>query len=138
MDPNWLLDRVRRRAFWISLVIVFIECGLFFPFLPGDTLLFALGLFIATGQLDSVPGPPFVELLVAMALLTAAAFLGNVVGYEIGRRHRSTALRARRPDHQAQVLRPDHRVLRQARQQGAGHRPLRARSCGPTSPSSPA
>ena len=86
MDPNYLLDRFGAELFWISLLIVFVECGLFFPILPGDTLLFALGLFIVTGQLDLFPGPPFVELLIAMAALTAAAFLGNVVGYEIGRK----------------------------------------------------
>ena len=86
MDPNYLLDRFGAELFWISLLIVFVECGLFFPILPGDTLLFALGLFIVTGQLDLFPGPPFVELLIAMAFLTAAAFLGNVVGYEIGRK----------------------------------------------------
>ena len=85
MDPNWLLDRFGAELFWISLVIVFVECGLFFPILPGDTLLFALGLFIATGQLDLFPGPVFVELLIVMTALTGAAFLGNVVGYEIGR-----------------------------------------------------
>jgi membrane-associated protein len=86
MDPNYLLDRFGAELFWISLVIVFVECGLFFPILPGDTLLFALGLFIVTGQLDLVPGPAFVELVVVMAALAGAAFLGNVVGYEIGRR----------------------------------------------------
>ena len=86
MDPNWLLDRFGAELFWISIIIVFIECGLFFPILPGDTLLFALGLFIATGQLDLFPGPPFVELLIAIGALTIAAFLGNVVGYEIGRK----------------------------------------------------
>ena len=86
MDPNWLLDRFGAELFWISLIIVFVECGLFFPILPGDTLLFALGLFIATEQLDLIPGPPFVELLIAITALTAAAFVGNVVGYEIGRR----------------------------------------------------
>ena len=86
MDPNYLLDRFGAELFWISLLIVFVECGLFFPILPGDTLLFALGLFIVTGQLDLFPGPPLIELLIAMALLIGAAFLGNVVGYEIGRR----------------------------------------------------
>ncbi len=86
MDPNWLLDTFGTELFWISLLIVFVECGLFFPILPGDTLLFALGLFIATGQLDILPGPPLVELLLAGVALTAAAFLGNVVGYEIGRK----------------------------------------------------
>ena len=86
MDPNWLLERFGAELFWISMLIVFVECGLFFPVLPGDTLLFALGLFIATGQLDLFPGPPFLELLIGMAFLTGAAFLGNVVGYEIGRK----------------------------------------------------
>ena len=86
MDPAWLLDRFGTELFWLSLVIVFVECGLFFPILPGDTLLFALGLFIATGQIDVVPGGEGVELAVALVALTAAAFLGNVSGYEIGRR----------------------------------------------------
>lgn len=87
MDPQWLLDEFGGALIWISLAIVFVECGLFFPFLPGDTLLFALGLFIAGGQIhvigiDSKP----VELLLSLVLLTVAAFLGNVSGYEIGRR----------------------------------------------------
>lgn len=85
MDPNWLLDRFGTQFVWISLVIVFIECGLLFPFLPGDTLLFAVGLFIAGGKLDVLPGAGLVELLAAIAMLIAAAFLGNVAGYEIGR-----------------------------------------------------
>jgi len=85
MDPQWLLDRFGTELFWVSLVIVFIECGLLFPFLPGDTLLFALGLFIATGQLDLLPGSKGLELTGALAALCLAAFLGNVSGYEIGR-----------------------------------------------------
>ena len=86
MDPNWLLDRFGTELFWISMLIVFVECGLFFPFLPGDTLLFALGLFIATERIDlfSAAGPA-VELLLALVLMTAAALAGNIVGYEIGR-----------------------------------------------------
>lgn len=87
MDPQWLLEHFGAELFWISLVIIFVECGLFFPFLPGDTLLFALGLFVATEQLDLIHvGGPFVELLIGLVVLTAAAFLGNVVGYEIGRK----------------------------------------------------
>jgi len=78
MDPQWWLDRFGSEFFWISLVIVFVECGLFFPILPGDSLLFAMGLFIAG---DNIP----VSLPVAMLALMAAAFAGNVVGYEIGR-----------------------------------------------------
>ncbi|MFT3873211.1 MAG: VTT domain-containing protein [Nocardioides sp.] len=78
MDPQWWLDRFGSEFFWISLVIVFVECGLFFPILPGDSLLFAMGLFIAG---DNIP----VSLPVAMLALVTAAFAGNVVGYEIGR-----------------------------------------------------
>ncbi len=84
MDPNWLLDQFGPAFFWVCLVIVLVECGLFFPFLPGDTLLFAVGLFVATRG-SIVPGPRVTDLVVAILLLTAAAFAGNVIGYEIGR-----------------------------------------------------
>ena len=86
MDPEWLLSEFGSSLIWLSLVIVFIECGLFFPFLPGDTLLFALGLFIAGEQIHVLGvGTPLVELVLAVVLLTIAALLGNIVGYEIGR-----------------------------------------------------
>jgi membrane-associated protein len=78
MDPTYLLEQYQGAFFVIALVIVFVECGLLFPILPGDSLLFAVGLFIATGQID-------LNLGVAIGALTLAAFLGNVVGYEIGR-----------------------------------------------------
>lgn len=85
MNPDWLLDHFGEALFWLSLAIIFVECGLFFPFLPGDTLLFAMGLFISTERIDVFPGPPAVELIVALVLFTLAGFLGNVAGYEIGR-----------------------------------------------------
>ena len=78
MDPQYLLSTFGAQFFWFSALIVFIECGLLFPILPGDSLLFAVGLFIATGQVH-------VNIVVACVVLSAAAFLGNVVGYEIGR-----------------------------------------------------
>ena len=86
MDPDWLLSEFGPSFIWLSLIIVFVECGLLFPFLPGDTLLFALGLFIA-GEKIHVLGvdTPLIELLIAVVMLTAAAVLGNVAGYEIGR-----------------------------------------------------
>ena len=86
LQLEWWLGHFGETLFWIGLVVVFIECGLLFPFLPGDTLLFSLGLFIATGQIDLFPGGPLTELSISIALLIAAAFGGNVVGYEIGRR----------------------------------------------------
>ncbi|MBZ5735689.1 VTT domain-containing protein [Nocardioides sp. TRM66260-LWL] len=87
LDPNYLLDHFGGSLIWISLAIVFVECGLFFPFLPGDTLLFSLGLFISIHRI-SVLGVSnrLVEVIAACLLLSVAAFLGNVVGYEIGRR----------------------------------------------------
>ena len=78
MDPQWLLERFGSQFFWVSAAIVFIECGLLFPILPGDSLLFAVGLFIAEGSID-------LNIVVACLLLTVVAFAGNVVGYEIGR-----------------------------------------------------
>jgi membrane-associated protein len=60
-------------------LIVFAECGLLLGFfLPGDSLLFTAGLFVAQ---DAIKAPLWVVCLV----LVAAAFLGNVVGYWIGR-----------------------------------------------------
>jgi len=87
-DPAYLLDRFGASFLWISLVMVFVECGLFFPFLPGDTLLLSLGIFIATPShgIDNFPGPRLLELSITLVLLTVAAVLGNIVGYEIGRR----------------------------------------------------
>ncbi len=85
MDPNWLLDQFGGTFFWISLIIIFIECGLFFPFLPGDTLLFALGLFIAGGKIEVLGvGTPLTELALAITLMSVAGFAGNIAGYEIG------------------------------------------------------
>lgn len=78
MDPQWLLDRFGGQFFWVSVAIVFIECGLLFPILPGDSLLFAVGLFIANGSIQ-------LNIVVACIILTLAAFIGNVTGYEIGR-----------------------------------------------------
>ena len=90
LDPAYLQMEFGGAFIYLALAIVFVECGLFFPFLPGDTLLFALGLFIAGGSttgysafgLDNKP----VELVLAMAALVVAGFAGNVVGYEIGRK----------------------------------------------------
>ena len=84
MDPVWLLDKFGETLFWISLAIIFVECGLLFPFLPGDSLLFAMGLFIAGENVDVFPGPPPLDLVIALVLFTVAAFGGNVAGYEIG------------------------------------------------------
>jgi membrane-associated protein len=83
MDPEWLLSRFGPQMFWVSCAIIFIECGLLFPILPGDSLLFSIGMFIRRAE----AGEAGIEMniVVACVLLSAFAFLGNVVGYEIGR-----------------------------------------------------
>lgn len=81
MDPNYLLAHFGGAFFWLAILIVFIECGVLFPILPGDSLLFAIGLFTATSASSGFSLP----LWETMPLLMIAAFAGNVAGYEIGR-----------------------------------------------------
>jgi membrane-associated protein len=61
------------------LVIVFIETGLLFPFLPGESLLFTGGLLAAH------PEPP-VSIWVLAPAVAVVAILGDQTGYFIGRR----------------------------------------------------
>ena len=84
LGPEWLdpqnLDRFGSAAFWIALGIIFAECGLLIGFfLPGDSLLFMVGLFVASGVID-------VPIQVACLLLSMAAVAGNMTGYWIGYR----------------------------------------------------
>jgi membrane-associated protein len=78
MDPQYLLDRFGDYALWGAMFIVFAECGLLIGFfLPGDSLLFTVGLLIAR---DNMSYP----LWLACLVLTVAALAGNACGYAIG------------------------------------------------------
>lgn len=83
--PGWLtadglLNALGPWAFWGAAAVVFAECGLLIGFfLPGDSLLFTVGLLISAGTLHQ-------NILLACVILTVAAFVGNVVGYEVGRK----------------------------------------------------
>ena len=80
LDPNHLLDSAGQWALWVCLAIIFAENGLLIGFfLPGDTLLFSIGLFVSQGLVPQ-------SLAVVCVVLSIGAFAGNVVGYEIGRR----------------------------------------------------
>jgi membrane-associated protein len=94
MDFSQLLDYVRhldvyltQLANWnlpgfyaVLFLVIFAETGLVVtPFLPGDSLLFALG---AMAALAATP----LSLPLLLVLLTAAAVLGDAVNYAIGYR----------------------------------------------------
>ena len=82
LNAALLLRQLGPSAFAVSLAVIFAECGLFTFFMPGDSLLFTIGLAIQNPQqLINLR----INIVVACLALTAAAFLGNVVGYEIGR-----------------------------------------------------
>ena len=94
-----LVKMVAQYGVWIYAIlfaIIFSETGFVVtPFLPGDSLLFVAGAVAATGGMNA-------HLLVA--LLIAAAFLGNLTNYAIGRwlgRHFFT-------DHGSRWLNPQH------------------------------
>ena len=78
LDPLNLVEIFGPWAFVAVLVIIFAECGLLIGFfLPGDSLLFMTGLFIASGAIDT-------PIWLACLLISLSAILGNYVGYAIG------------------------------------------------------
>jgi len=78
LDPEHLLDRFGDYALWGAAAIVFAECGLLIGFfLPGDSLLFTVGLLAAQ---DKISYPMWLCCLV----LFAASIAGNALGYWVG------------------------------------------------------
>jgi membrane-associated protein len=67
-------------VYGLLFAIIFAETGLVVtPFLPGDSLLFAIGALAAVDSTGTLTAPA------ASLLLTIAAVLGNSVNYSIGR-----------------------------------------------------
>lgn len=81
LDPVNLLNSFGTWMLIGLLVVVFIESGLLFPLLPGDSLLFTAGLIAAA---KSAEVEPFAPLWVLMVTIPIAAVLGDQVGYFIG------------------------------------------------------
>jgi membrane-associated protein len=80
LDPQYLLDQFGDYALWGAAAIIFAECGLLIGFfLPGDSLLFTVGLLVAQ---DKISYP----LWLCCLTLTVAAIVGNAAGYLIGDR----------------------------------------------------
>jgi membrane-associated protein len=79
LQPDTIISWLGPWALVGLAAIVFAECGLLLGFfLPGDSLLFTAGLFVANGAI----GTP---LWLVCLVLVAAAVLGNACGYWIGR-----------------------------------------------------
>lgn len=80
---KYLAALVQQYGVWIYAIlfaIVFSETGFVVtPFLPGDSLLFVAGALAAVG------GPGGMNIGVLIAVLFAAAVLGNMLNYQIGR-----------------------------------------------------
>ncbi|GAA2143359.1 VTT domain-containing protein [Arthrobacter humicola] len=76
LDPASLLAGLGPGALGVIALMVFIESGVLFPFLPGDSLLFTAGLLHQQLHLT---------LPVLIGVVTAAAVVGDQVGYMLGR-----------------------------------------------------
>ncbi|MCA1189519.1 MULTISPECIES: VTT domain-containing protein [Saccharopolyspora] len=80
LDPENIVSSLGPFALIGVCLIIFAECGLLIGFfLPGDSLLFVTGLFVATGAIST-------PLWLTCLLLAVCAFVGNVTGYWIGRK----------------------------------------------------
>ncbi|MDP9093183.1 MAG: DedA family protein [Actinomycetota bacterium] len=78
ISPDTLLSG--SGALIVLAIVLFAECGLLVGFfLPGDTLLFAAGISIATGRITG-------SLASFLIIAPIAAIVGNVAGYWIGYR----------------------------------------------------
>lgn len=96
LNPSDLLTKFGSIAFVAVLAIVFTECGILLGLiLPGDSLLFITGMFIASGQIN-------VNIWLAIALIATAAIVGNLVGYWLGTKIGPPLFR-----------RPDSRIFKQ-------------------------
>ncbi len=87
IGPDWLnpdalingfIDRYGVWALAGICLVIIVETGLLFPFLPGDSLLFTAGLFTGTGQID-------LPIWAVAGIIGIAAFIGPQSGYWIGR-----------------------------------------------------
>lgn len=84
LGPDWLnADSLIASFGGYALVgiclVIFVETGLLFPFLPGDSLLFTAGMLVAQEQLDF-------PLWLLCIMLFLAAFAGDQCSYLIGRK----------------------------------------------------
>ena len=88
MDPINLLSYFGTWALIGLLVVVFVESGVLFPILPGDSLLFVAGMLAAGIAAESEQGNVATvnfQLWQLLVFIPIAAILGAQAGYWIGR-----------------------------------------------------
>lgn len=74
-----IVREYRTWTYIILFIIIFAETGFVVtPFLPGDSMLFAMGALIAGGNTG-------LDIWLMCLILTAAAILGNTLNYRLGR-----------------------------------------------------
>ncbi len=92
-----LIDDYGILTYAILFLIIYAETGLlFFPFLPGDGLLFSIGVIAGVGYLD---------LYWLLILLITAAYLGNMTSFYIGRNSAKYLMRIKNQQWQSYILR---------------------------------
>ena len=121
LDAQYLLERFGDYALWGAAAIIFAECGLLVGFLlPGESLLFTVGLLVSQGGI-SYP----------LWLCCLVLFVRRDGRERLRLRHRREGRPPDLPSRGLQVLqeevrRQDPRVLREVRQPRHRARPLRA------------
>lgn len=87
LDPIKLLGHFGTLALLGLLVVIFVESGVLFPVLPGDSLLFVAGMLAAGTAAAAADGASQAnfQLWQLLVFVPIAAILGGQVGYWIGR-----------------------------------------------------
>ncbi|WP_020499389.1 DedA family protein [Sciscionella marina] len=96
LDPVWWLHTFGTYVVIGVCLVIFIESSIF-PVLPGDSLLFTVGLFVASGHIQT-------PLWVVCLAVTVAALIGNALGYFIG--YKSGPRLFNRPD--SKIFKREH------------------------------
>jgi membrane-associated protein len=85
MDPLTLIGYFGTWALVGLLLVVFVESGVLFPILPGDSLLFVAGMLAAGTAAKGTAEQANFQLWQLLLFIPVAAVLGGQVGYWIGR-----------------------------------------------------